>query len=53
MLDLDESFSKTSMDIISTLTPSHAPSQSSMSFMTPGRDLEDRWRLGEVFVVGS
>ena len=44
---------KLPMDIMITLTPSPAPSRPSMSSKTPGRDLEDRWRLDEVFDVGS
>ena len=41
------------MDITSTLTPSQAPSRTSISSKTPGRDLEDRWSLDEVPDVGS
>ena len=32
-------------DIVSTLTPTPAPSRTSISSKTPGRDLEDRWSL--------
>ena len=40
-------------DIMSTLTPSPAPSGTSMSSTTPGRDLEDRVILDEVLDIGS
>ena len=40
-------------DIMSALTPSPAPSRTSMSSKTPGRDLEDRCSLGKVPDVGS
>ena len=39
--------------IMDTLTPSPNPSRTSMSYKTPGRDLEDRWSLDEVPDVGS
>ena len=38
--------------ILSTLTPSPAPSGTFLSSKTPGRDLEDRWSLDEVLDVG-
>ena len=41
------------MDIMSTLTPSPAPSRQSMSSKTPGRDLKDRWSLDVVPDVES
>ena len=44
---------KLPMDIMSTLTSSPAPSRTSMSSKTPGRDLEDMWSLEEVPDVGS
>ena len=44
---------KLPMDIMSTLTSSPAPSRTSTSSKTPGRDLEDRWSLDEVPDVGS
>ena len=44
---------KLPMDIMSTLTPSPAPSRTAMSSKTPGRDLADRWRLDEVLDVLS
>ena len=40
------------MDILITMTPSLAPSRTSTSSKTPGRDLEDRWSLDEVLDVG-
>ena len=40
------------MDSLSTLTPSPAPSRTSLSSKTPGRDLDDRWSHGEVPDVG-
>ena len=40
-------------DIMSTLTPSPAPSRTSMSSKTPERDLEDWWSLDEVLDNGS
>ena len=40
-------------DILSTMTPSPAPSRTSTSSKTPGRDFEDRWSLDEVPDVGS
>ena len=39
-MKLSEKFSR---DIMSILTPSPAPSSTSLSSKTPGRDLEDRW----------
>ena len=44
---------KLPMDIMNILTPSLAPSRTSMSSMTPGRNLDDRWSLDEVPDVGS
>ena len=44
---------KLPMDIVSTLTPYTAPSRTSLSSKTPERDLEDRWILDCVPVVGS
>ena len=44
---------KLPMDIMSPLTASPAPSRTSKSSKTPGRDLEDRWSLDEVPDVGS
>ena len=41
------------MDIMSTLTPSPAPSRTTTSSKTQGRDLEDRKSLDEVPDVGS
>ena len=40
-------------DIMSTQMPSPAPSRTSLSSKTPGRDFEDRWSLDEVPDVGS
>ena len=40
-------------DIVSTLTPTQAPSRTSISSKTPLRDFEDRWSLDEVSDVGS
>ena len=55
MLDLDlmKLTGKPMMDNMSTLTQSPAPSRTSMSSKTPGRDLEDKWNLDEVPDVGS
>ena len=44
---------KLSRDILRTLTPSLAPSRTSLSFMIPGRDLEDTWSLDKLPDVGS
>ena len=44
---------KHSRDIVSILIPSPAPSRTSLSSKTSGRDLEDRWSLDEVPDVGS
>ena len=38
-------------NIMSTLTPSPVQSRTSMSFKTPGRDLEDRWILMKLSVM--
>ena len=40
-------------DIMITLTPSPNPSTTSMSFKTPGGDLEDRWSLDKLPDVES
>ena len=40
-------------EIMITLTPSTAPSRTSKSSKTPGRDFEDMWSLDEVAEVGS
>ena len=55
MLDLDlmKLSGKPMMDNMSTLTQSPAPSRTSMSSKTSGRDLEDRWRLDVVPDLGS
>ena len=37
-------------DILSTMTPSPAPSRSSLSSKTPGRDLEDMWILDSLML---
>ena len=42
MLDLDEIFSSTFKDILSTLTPSPASSRTSLSSKIPARDMKDR-----------
>ena len=52
-LKLDETFSKVSLDIFGTLTPSLASSRTSLSSKTPVRDLEDRWSLDNFPFVGS
>ena len=44
---------KLSWDILSTMTPSPAPSRTSLSSKTPGSDLEDRWSLEKLPDVGS
>ena len=44
---------KLSRDILRTMTPSLAQSRMSLSFKTPGRDLEDTWSLDELHDVGS
>ena len=38
---------KLAMKVLKLLTQTPAPSGSSMSSKTPGRDLEDRWSLDE------
>ena len=62
MLDLYETFRKADVmklseklprDIMTILIPFPAPSRTSLSFKTSGRDLEDRWCLDEVPDVGS
>ena len=40
-------------DITSTQMPSPAPSRTSLSSKTPGRDFEDRWSLDKLPVVRS
>ena len=53
ILDLDETFIKTSLGYIKFLDTSPAPSRTSLSSKTPGSDLEDRWSLDKLPDVGS